>query len=240
VALLVLIGVGAAVGRAVFRGDFAARADPVRQQLLTALRLEDPLAMHRPAELNRFDVRYGENRFATLLHVVPGGLFLILAPLQFSSRIRSRYLPFHRWSGRFLMLTSVVATLAGLYFGLRMPYGGLGEVTAIAFFGLLFVFSVVRAFIAIRRRQVAIHREWMIRAFAIAIGISMVRVVAAVLDIALTPAGLRLPDLFALSLWLGWGIALAAGELWIRYTRPAGRWSRWRVTEEVALAPTAR
>jgi hypothetical protein len=158
-----------------------------------------------------------------LLHIVPGGVFLVLAPLQFSSRIRSRHIAFHRWSGRFLMVTSLVATLAGLSFGLRMPYGGPGEVSAILFFGSLFIFSVVRAFIAIRRRDVARHREWMIRAFAIAVGISAVRIVAAVLDIAFTPVGLAPPDLFALSLWTGWGLALAAGELWIRYTRAGER-----------------
>ena len=46
---------------------------------------------------------------------------------------------------------------------------------------------------------------------------------AAALDFALTPAGVRPPDLFALSLWIGWGVTLVAAELWIRYTRAYGR-----------------
>jgi hypothetical protein len=60
----------------------------------------------------------------------------------------------------------------------------------------------------------------MIRVFAIAIAISTVRVVAGVLDVALTPAGFRPPDLFVVSLWTGWVITLGVAELWIRYTRP--------------------
>ena len=32
----------------------------------------------------------------TLLHVVPGGIYLALAPLQFLGRIRSRWLNYHR------------------------------------------------------------------------------------------------------------------------------------------------
>jgi hypothetical protein len=223
VALLVIVGVAAVFGRGVFRTDFASRADPFRQRVLTALHLQDPFLPQRAAELERFDRRFAASPVSTLLHILPGGAFLILAPLQFSSRIRSRYIQFHRWSGRILMLAALVAAVAGLYFGLRMPYGGLGEVTAITFFGSLFVVAVGRAFLAIRRHQVARHREWMIRAFAIAIGISTVRVVAAVFDLALTPAGLRPPDLFALSLWTGWTITLGAGELWIRYTRPHDR-----------------
>jgi hypothetical protein len=223
VVLLVIIGVVAAAGRGVFPADFATRAEPVRQRLLAALDQKDPFALRRPEELDRFDGRFGGDRFLTVVHVLPGGIFLILAPLQFSSRIRTRHIRFHRWSGRILVVTAFVVTLAGLYFGLLMPYGGPGEVTAILLFGGVFVFSVGRAFVAIRRHQVVRHREWMIRAFSIAIGISTVRIVGAVLDIVFTPRGLRPPELFALSLWTGWAITLGAGELWIRYTRPLSR-----------------
>jgi uncharacterized membrane protein len=123
---------------------------------------------------------------------------------------------------------AIVSALAGLYFGLLMPYGGLGEATATAFFGGILLVSVILAFVAIRRGQVARHREWMIRAFAIALGISTVRVVGTVFDIVLTPAGLPPPELFVLSLWTGWTVTLAAGELWIRYTRGAGDRLTWR------------
>ncbi len=60
----------------------------------------------------------------------------------------------------------------------------------------------------------------MIRAFAIAIGISTIRVVGGVLDIFLTPAGYGQQELFVLSFWSGWLLTLGAAELWIRYTRP--------------------
>ena len=60
----------------------------------------------------------------------------------------------------------------------------------------------------------------MIGVFAIAIAISSVRVVGVVLDAALTPTGVRPPDIFVLSVWTGWVITLAVAELWIRYTRP--------------------
>ncbi len=220
VSLLAIIGVGAAIGRSVFPADLAIRADPVRQQLLHLLHRNDPFGQERAAELERFDGRFAANHLLTLLHVVPGGIVLILASFQFSSRIRSRHIQFHRWSGRFLLLAGFVAGLSGLYFGLFIPYGGPSETIVIALVGGLFLVALSRAFFAIRRHQVARHREWMIRAFAVAIGISTVRVVAAVLDIALTPAGLRPLDLFVFSLWTGWAITLGAAEVWIRHTRP--------------------
>src|SRR5713101_7021689 len=122
VVLLAMIGVVAALGRGVFPADFSTRADPFREQLLRALHREDPFLLQRAEELNLVDSRFAAHPFVTLLHVLPGGIFLILAPLQFSSRIRSRHIRFHRWSGRLLVVTAFVTALAGLYFGLRMPY----------------------------------------------------------------------------------------------------------------------
>lgn len=220
VALLAAIGVGAAIGRSVFRSDLATRADPFRQQLLHSFHREDPFAPQRAAELRRFDGRFASHPLLTLLHILPGGVFLILAVFQFSSRIRNRHIRFHRWSGRVLVLAAFVAGLTALYFGLVLPFGGRSEALPIAVFGCLFLIAISRAFIAIRRHQVFRHREWMIRAFAIAIAISTVRVVGAVLDVALTPAGVPPVEIFVLSLWTGWIVTLGAAELWIRYTRP--------------------
>ena len=59
----------------------------------------------------------------------------------------------------------------------------------------------------------------MIRAFAAAIGISTVSVMAAVLDNVLTPAGFSVRQVFVLSVWLGLTLAIGAAEIWIRRSR---------------------
>lgn len=153
----------------------------------------------------------------TLLHVVPAALFMLLAPLQFSRRIRSRHRRWHRWSGRALVALALPIGLSGLFFGLVMPFAGLRESSAIALFGALFLFATGRAFVAIRARDVERHREWMIRMFAVAIGVSVVRLVGSVWA-AITLQG---PDAwFGYSVWTGFGVTVAAAELWIRRTRP--------------------
>jgi uncharacterized membrane protein len=221
VALLVAVGLFSVVGRGAFPGDFARRADPTRQRVLAALDREDPLARERAAEIDRFDRRFGGDRLMTMLHILPGGLILLLAPFQFSPRIRNRHIRFHRWSGRVLVGSALVSALAGFYFGLRMPYGGAAEAAAIVLFGAILLAAVTRAVVAIRRGDVARHREWMIRAFAVAVGIATIRVVGMVLDVLLTPSGVGPADAFVLSLWTGWILTLAAAEAWIRYTRGA-------------------
>jgi uncharacterized membrane protein len=154
----------------------------------------------------------------TLLHIVPGGLFLLLAPIQFVPAIRNRYLHAHRWLGRVLLIAVLISGAAGLFFGVFHPIGGVREGVGIVLFGSLLFICVIRAYVAIRRGNVAKHREWMIRAFAVALAISTVRVVAGAVDatrfLAPDPR-----DQFVFSIWSGWLITIAAAELWIRYTR---------------------
>src|SRR5215212_9903445 len=68
----------------------------------------------------------GYVQYATLvkLHIIPGALFMILGPLQFVRRIRSRHLTFHRWSGRVFAASSIVIGVTALIMGVVMPIGG--------------------------------------------------------------------------------------------------------------------
>src|SRR5687767_10046280 len=91
VAVLSLIGVAAAAGRAFFVADLGARVEPIRPLILEFFRVQDPHAPERPREVARFDRPFAAHPIIALLHVVPGGVFLMLAPLQFSSLLRSRY-----------------------------------------------------------------------------------------------------------------------------------------------------
>jgi hypothetical protein len=100
-----------------------------------------------------------------------------------------------------------------------MPIAGPLESVGVSLAGGVFLFSMGRAFLAIRSGDVERHREWMIRAFAVAIGISTIRVIGAILDPALTPYGYSAPQVLGLSLWVGWVLTMAAAEIWIRRSR---------------------
>jgi uncharacterized membrane protein len=220
VVVLAAIGVAAAIGRMTFPTDMIQRFEPMRTQVMTDWEREDPLALQRPAEIARMDRPFAEHPYLTLLHVLPGALFFVFAPLQFSKRIRTRHPRLHRWSGRILLPLITVSLLPGLFFGIVMPFGGRAEAVAIVAIGITFLHAMASAFLAIRRGDVARHREWMIRMFAIALGISMVRVVGGPIDFFLTPFGVPPADLFVLSVWSGWLLMVGGAEIWIRYTRP--------------------
>jgi len=216
VIVLVIIGLAAAAGRTMFVGDFAHRAEPLRERMMHALGYHN--VRHHEADIAEVDDKFGKYRVITWLHVVPGGIFLLLAPIQFLPPVRNRFLGFHRWLGRILLVAALASGGAGLFFGFFFPLGGFNESIPIAIFGGLLFFSAIRAYIAIRNGQVRIHREWMIRAFAVALAISTVRVVIMAFDIA--RIGVDEPRaMFVISIWSGWLITLAIAEFWIRYTR---------------------
>ena len=215
VIFLVLIGVVSSISRVMFPVDLVHRAELMRLRLIDA-------RPHTEAELAEVDNKFGNHRTITLLHIVAGGLFLLLAPLQFVPAIRNRYLGMHRRMGRVLIIVALISGAAGLFFGLYRPIGGVREAVGIALFGVFLFIAAIRGYVAIRNGQVERHREWMIRAFATALAISTVRVVAVVIDIGQIAANNPRTQ-FVLSIWSGWLITLAIAEIWIRYSR--GRFS---------------
>jgi uncharacterized membrane protein len=154
------------------------------------------------------------------LHVVLGAFYLLFAPFQFVKRIRSRHLGYHRRMGRILVAVGVVVGVTALFIGLVIPFSGWAEGVLIALFGSLFVFALGKGFVHVRAGRVALHREWMIRAFAIALAIATQRLI-------FIPSLLVVGDpthgqIVTLSI-AAWSAALVVhsslAEAWIRLTR---------------------
>lgn len=215
---LVAIALTAAVGRAY---ALATGAEPFAAVY----------ALFPPGALE--DVRAVERWFAahatlTWAHIVPGSVFLGLAPLQFVRGLRENHPGLHRWSGRLLLLTALPTGVTGILLQLRSPYGGALALSSILVAGSLFLGAAVLAYQAIRRGDRERHREWMIRMLAVGLGVGSVRVIAAPL-ILLT--GQRPLELMGIAFWLGFAIPVAAGEWWIRSTRPFPRAARTATPE---------
>jgi uncharacterized membrane protein len=105
-------------------------------------------------------------RLAFALHVGLGGLALLVSPLQFLTRLRARAPRVHRVVGRVVLASIAVAGAAGLVLAPHSLAGPVGT----AGFGLLAVLwltCAATAFGAIRRGDVATHRRWMVRTFAL-------------------------------------------------------------------------
>jgi len=161
---------------------------------------------------DEFDHRYVQQPWLAYLHLTPGVLYLLGAPLQLSYRFRSRHYTFHRRLGRVLVGAAMISGVFALIFGGRFSYGGLPEASAAVVFGLWFLTCVVLAVRAIRRDDIVHHRRWMIRAFAIGIGIGTTRIWLALFGIA----GLDFASSFGPAFWISFSMHAVAAELWLR------------------------
>ncbi len=97
-------------------------------------------------------------------------------------------------------------------------FGGPLETAATAVFGPFFLFSLAKAWVHIKRRQVALHREWMIRAFAIGLAVATMRPLAGVW---MALADRPLEDVLGGVFWVAFLLHALVAEAWIRRSRRA-------------------
>jgi len=167
-----------------------------------------------------FDRRYALNPALAYAHILPGAVYLLGAPVQLSRRIRTRSLRFHRALGRVVLVAGIVTGLFAIAVGILMPFGGSAETTATVVFGTYFLAALTLAYRAIRRGKIPTHRRWMIRAFALGVGVGLIRIIVGIFE---GTGALEFSDAFGLSFWLAFVIMTVAAETWLRL-RPHAVW----------------
>ena len=108
-------------------------------------------------------------------HFVAGGIILLLGPIQLIGRVRRAAPALHRWLGRIYVAAAFLAGLGGLAFILvNGTIGGRAMDLGFGLYGGLMVLASVQTWRHARARrepgQLASHRAWAIRLFALAIG----------------------------------------------------------------------
>jgi len=146
-------------------------------------------------------------------HIFASALALLLGPLQFSTRLRSKLPKLHRWLGRvYLGVAVAVGGVAGLYMS-QYAFGGPFAKSGFAGLAIAWLFTGSRAFMAARNRDFASHRRWMIRNFALTFA-------AVTLRLYLPPVfifGLPFASSYAIIAWLCWLPNLLVAE-WVANT----------------------
>ena len=78
-------------------------------------------ARPRLAQPAALDDLFARHPVLTLIHIVPGLLFMALGPLQFNASIRARHLRWHRWNGRVFLVCGLVIGISALVMSFGMP-----------------------------------------------------------------------------------------------------------------------
>jgi uncharacterized membrane protein len=159
-----------------------------------------------------------------IIHIVCALLYAVLGAFQFSVALRRSRPRWHRVAGRALVALGLAVALSALFMTLfyaRQP--GTGELSYLfrLAFGSGMAACLVLGISSIRRGEVATHRAWMTRAYALALGAG-----TQVFTLGLGQAAFGTgPRTYDLMLGAGWVINLAVAEFVIR-RRPRDRRSR--------------
>ena len=125
------------------------------------------------AEVTADNARFLASPVPVLVHIVCATVYCLLGALQFAPGFRRRRPGWPRVAGRLLALCGLAAALSGVWMTLFSPRPPVDDVllTPIRLvFGVAMAGCIVLGVAAIRRRDVAGHRAWMARGYAIGLG----------------------------------------------------------------------
>ena len=166
------------------------------------------------------DARFAASPIPLVVHIVAAVVYAVLGAFQFSARLRRRHPGWHRRAGRLLVGLGLAVAFSGLWMTLAYPQkDGTGD---ILWATRLLVSSgmgasLILGVVAIRNRNIARHRAWMTRAYALALGAGTQAFTVGFGE-ALFGTGVVRTDLMMAA---AWAINLAIAEWIIR--RPAVR-----------------
>ncbi|HEY6644832.1 DUF2306 domain-containing protein [Povalibacter sp.] len=151
---------------------------------------------------------------AAFSHFIGGALALAVGVFQLNTRLRVRFASLHRWFGRIYVLAVLFGGIAGFTLAVHSTGGPFVQWG----FGLLAVSwlgSTFGAYRYIRRRNLAAHRDWMIRSYALTLAAVTVRLYLPSAQLADLPMAMAYPAIA----WLSWVPNLLLAEWIIRSRR---------------------
>lgn len=158
---------------------------------------------------------YWPRRFWLFLHINGGTLALLTGAFQFWTGLRQRNLSVHRWTGR-LFLLGVAMGVTGAVGMAVMAVGGWAFEVGLMGMASAWLVTTGFAYFTIRRRLVALHKEWMIRAYVVTFSFVTFRIMTDYSPMArLRPENDR--DITVA--WASWVVPLAIAEIILQWKR---------------------
>lgn len=98
-------------------------------------------------------------------HIILGGLALLIGWMQFSSKIRSKNINFHRQAGRIYVFSVLLSSIAAFYIAFYAT-GGVFASAGFICLAVIWFYTTLKAFLHIRNKQVEQHKKMMIYSYA--------------------------------------------------------------------------
>ncbi len=163
-----------------------------------------PDLVHETGWQHHLDFSY----VATFTHFFFGPVALMTGVFQFLPSIRFKFKLFHKVTGLVYIISCVLGGISGLLLAIN---SNSGKIAAWGF-GLLavaWIYTTLTGFLSIYLKRVSLHREWMIRSYALTLAGVTLRLYLAI-------AQAFGHDIYVIIAWLCWVPNIIIAELYIR------------------------
>ncbi|HWY19843.1 MAG TPA: DUF2306 domain-containing protein [Candidatus Acidoferrum sp.] len=166
------------------------------------------LFYYRHYDAASFDV-YWPRRGWLFLHINGGALALLMGPWQFWTGLRQRNLAIHRWAGRLFLLGVALGVTGAVGLSITSTYGW-GFAVGLMGLASAWLITTSMAYYTIRKGLVALHKEWMIRAYVVTFAFVTFRILS---DYGPTSRLQPENDRSLTISWVCWVVPLAVTEM---------------------------
>ena len=167
-----------------------------------------------------------ESKIWFIGHIAGASASLLLGPLQFWNRIRTRYMKYHRVAGKIFIVGSLIAAVCA--FRINLMYDCKPCRISLGILSTIWLFSTAAAWWAIKNKNIKGHRQFMVRSYTAALAFVFIRIFALIGYQKIFPFLDNLSDRRVTAEWLCWVLPFIIIEtymvLWpsLKARKPSG------------------
>lgn len=98
-------------------------------------------------------------------HIVTGGIAIVIGWIQFSKRMQTTYVKWHRTLGKIYVVMALLCAISGFYIGF-FATGGWIPATGFIAMALISFYTTLQGFLAIKNKQITAHQNYMTYSYA--------------------------------------------------------------------------
>ncbi len=144
-------------------------------------------------------------------HILLGGLALLIGWMQFSKKLRNANLKMHRNVGKLYLIAVVISGICGIYIAFNATGGIIASLGFISL-GIFWLFTTLRAYIAVRNKDISLHKGFMIYSYAACFAAVTLRIWLPILNIVFEDLDVA----YRIVAWLCWVPNIVFAFFWVR------------------------
>ena len=120
---------------------------------------------------------YWPHRVSLLFHIMGGSIALLVGVFQLSSGLTKKGFKYHRYTGRVYLTAVAVGATGAISLSLVSDVFGLTFALGLFCLAVVWISTTAMAFYCIKRRNIRLHKQWMIRSYIVTFAFISFRII---------------------------------------------------------------